>query len=228
MSAHFWNTKAKPFVVFVFSLTALGLLLICTYVSTPLFPRWYGLIPGIALMIAAIPFHFFAKRRPLGYLISFILNSVGSGCSVSAYYSSHALVLDLWEMLTAVLPAALVLLLVYLMLQVFSKTKAVTLTVAALLCLLLLAAAVIFWIRTGRVCFSFGFFSLLLTLFYLCVFGVTVNHGERAVMRDISFGSFGSFIILTVVVITLLSGGEVLDGLDLDLGSGNSKKKKTK
>jgi transposase len=64
------------------------------------------------------------------------------------------------------------------------------------------------------------------TVFYLCVFGVTVGYDERSVWRDVSYGSFGTFVIVTVVVIVVLSGGDVLDGAGLDVDIGGKEKKK--
>jgi hypothetical protein len=66
----------------------------------------------------------------------------------------------------------------------------------------------------------------LISLFYLCVFGITINHDDRSVFRDISFGGFGSLIIIAVVVIFIISEGEALDGLDFGGGDGSKKSKK--
>lgn len=225
----FLNTKAKAFVVFLFSLISLGLFILSTLFATAVCPKWYGLAIGIGLMLLAIPFHWIGKKYKWGYLLSFLLNSIGSGFSVSAYYVTKHIPLDLYSLLLAIIPAAGILLLVYFMLQTFHKTKKVTVAVACLLNALLTIAFLVFWIMDGNVIFSFGFFSSLISFFYLCVFGITINHDERSVLRDISFGSFGSFIILTVVVIFILSEGEILEGadLDLDLGGNDSKKKNT-
>lgn len=223
----FLNTKAKAFVVFLFSLIALGLLILSTLLATAICQKWYGLAIGIGLMLLAIPFHWIGKKYKWGYLLSFLANSIGSGFSVSAYYVSQNIPLDLYSMLLAVLPAVGILLLVYFMLQTFHKTKKVTVTIACILNALLTIAFLVFWIMDGNIIFSFVFFSSLISFFYLCVFGITIHHDERSVLRDISFGSFGSFIILTVVVIFILSEGEILDGADLDLDfGGNDNKKK--
>lgn len=221
----FLNTKARPFVVFLASLVALGCLVLFTLLGVAAFTEWYGLIAGILCMLLAIPCHLLAKKHEVGYLIAFLLNSVGSGFSVSAYYACSGIRSNGAAMLVGALAASGVLFLVYLMLQSFGKTKKVTVTVAVVLNILLLIAAAVLWIVIGGALYSFGFFSLLVSLFYLGVFGVTVNHEERSLLRDISFGSFGSLIILTVVVAVVLSEGDLADGLDLDLGGDGSKKK---
>jgi len=115
---------------------------------------------------------------------------------------------------------------IYLMLQTYSKTKKVTLSIATIVNLALLVVTVVYWIRTGETYFSFGFFCLLVSLFFICVFGVTINHDERPVLKDISYGSFGSFVILTVVVIVILSEGDILDLGDLGIDGWSGKKKR--
>lgn len=109
------------------------------------------------------------------------------------------------------------------MLQTFSKTKKATITTAAIINGLLMAVAISLWILRDAGFYSFGFFSLLISLFFLCVFGITIKHDERSVLRDVSFGSFGSFIILTVVVIAILSEGEILDGFAPDVDKKSKK-----
>lgn len=220
------NTKAKAFVVFVFSLAFLGLFVLSSFLATQICQKWYGLAAGIGMMILAIPFHYNAKKHPLGYFISFIINSVASGFVVSAYYLESSNSLDVFRLFIGAVPAAAILFLVYVMLQCFEKTKKVTLVVAGIINAVLTIATTVLWIKYGLVIFSFGFFCSLICFFFLCVFGITINHDERSVFRDISFGSFGSFIIITVVVIVILSEGEVLDGLDFDVGGGKKGKKK--
>lgn len=222
----FLSTKGKAITVFVFSLCFLGFFILSSLVATQICQKWYGLAVGIALMLLAIPFHRLGKKKPWGYVVSFALNAIGAGFVVSAYYLKIEAVLALFPLLIAAIPAAAILLLVYLMLQSFSKTKTVTLTIAAILNGLLTIATMVLWIIYGDVTYSFAFFCSLISLFYLCVFGITVNHDDRSVFRDISFGSFGSLIIIAVVVIFVISEGEALDGLDFGGSDGSKKSKK--
>ena len=223
---NYLNTKAKAFVVFVFSLSFIGVFVLSSLFATQICQKWYGLVIGIAMMIIAIPFHCNGKKVLWGYLISFIINSVASGFVASAYYLENKIVLDIYNLLIGAIPAAVIICLVYLMLQNFNKTKKVTITVAAIINAVITITAIVFWIMHGNVVFSFGFFCSLISFFYLCVFGITINNDERLVFRDISFGSFGSFIIISVVVIFILSEGEILDGLDVGGGDGSKKSKK--
>ena len=109
------------------------------------------------------------------------------------------------------------------MLHSFKRSKTVTVIVAVILNTVLSVLAIVFWINDGSVAFSFAFFCSLISFFYLCVFGITVNHDERSVFRDISFGSFGSFIIISVVGAFLISDGELIESLDFS-GAADDKK----
>lgn len=221
----FLNSKCKAVIVFMFSIIAIAAFIVTTFSATLICAKWYGLIIGIFLMLAAVPCHITGKKNRAGYLFSFVLNSVGNGFSASALYLQSDIPLPFVEALIPAVPAAGILLLVYLLLQIFSKTKRFTVTTAVIINCLLIAALVVLWIMKGPAYFSFGLFCLIISLFYLCVFGITLGRDERSVLRDISFGSFGSFIILTVVVIFVLSEGEILDGFDIDIPRGKKGKK---
>nr|MDD6335725.1 hypothetical protein [bacterium] len=220
------NTKSKAFVVLLFSLVSIGLFPVSTFIAASICQSWYGLVVGLLLMALAIPFHYCAKKHPKGYFVSFFTNSIANGFSASAYYLAKNIPLDWCQMLLAAMPAAAILGLVYVMLQKMGKTKKTAVLVAAVIDALLILLSLALWIVYGKAAFSFGFFCAWIALFYLCVFGITIHHDGRAVMRDISFGSFGAFIMLTVVVIFILSEGEALDGLDLDLFEGRKNKHK--
>ena len=217
--------KAKALVVFLFALISLGIFILSTLFALSLGNQWSGLVVGAALMLLAIWPHCAGKRFHVGYLISFLLNSIANGFSVSAYYLVKNIGLELDEMVIAVLSAAGIMVLIYLMLQRFQLKKTTAVLVASVINVLITVVFMVLWISNGAGVFSFGFFGSLISLFYLCVFGIAIGRDERPVLRDVSFGSFGAFVILLVVVIFVLSEGELLDGVDLDLGSGKKKKK---
>ena len=60
--SNFINTKAKAFVVFIFSLISLGIFLLSTLIASIILKQWYGIIFGIFLMLIAIPFHCIGKN----------------------------------------------------------------------------------------------------------------------------------------------------------------------
>lgn len=227
MTENFLNTKGKAFVIFLSSIVSLIILAAATKAAILLRPNLNGVIIGSALMVVAIPLHILGKKLSFFYLLSFAANFIGCGFSVSAYYLSKDIPLNIPESAVAAIPAAAVLFLVYLILKLFPNGKIIIVPVATVINLGLLIYAIIFWIRTGDIFYSFGFFCLVVSLFFIFVFGISINHDERPVLRDISFGSFGIFLIVTIVVLFILSEGEILEmlGLDFDVSGQNSKKK---
>ncbi|MBQ3547858.1 MAG: hypothetical protein IJA44_05245 [Clostridia bacterium] len=223
--SNYINQKARNLTVFAFAVVSLIILPFVTIISTATLKEHHGVVLGVGLMIAAIPFHCFAKKHNALYLISFLLNSVANGFSLAALYISKNINLNFDDLIVAIIPSVIILFLTYLTLEKFINAKKLIITVFSIFSGALTITMMIFWIICGDLFFSFSFFGLLLLLFYICVFGITANQNKRSVLRDISFGSFGAFIILTVVVITILSEGELFDGLDLDLGFGEKKKK---
>lgn len=57
--------------------------------------------------------------------------------------------------------------------------------------------------------------------------GISLNNTERKVLRDISFGSFGSFIIITIVVLCIISKGDALADIATITPDSTSSNKKT-
>lgn len=217
--------RKSDLLVILFALVSIGIFVIFTLLANSVCRKWYGLLVGIPLMLLAIPFHVLGNEKKIGYLISFLLNSVGNGFSASAYYLQRNVSVNLTSALMAAIPACGVLLLAFLLLQIFWKKKVAIIT-AVVIESMLLAAAVVFWIIWDAGFFSFGFFCLLIALFYLCVLAFLLKKNDSVVLQNISFGSFGAFLALTIVVLIILSEGEILDGIDLDLrGTGKRKRR---
>ena len=85
------------------------------------------------------------------------------------------------------------------------------------------------WIRAGTVCYSFGFFSTVVAL--MCLFAMLCisETDNSCAARYASFSSFGIFTIICIVVLTILSEGEILEGLEIgDLFSSDGSKKSKK
>lgn len=221
------DIRLKPVIVFLSALAAMGIFILSTLFATSVCAKWYGLCVGIVLMLVAIPIHCQGKKSKLFYALSFLVNSVANGFSVSAYYVSKSIAVSVSEMLKASLLPVLILFLVYLIVQLFPKSKKVVCISAVIVCCVALVTLLVFWIRQGGVLFSFGFFAVLLSVFSLCVMGVTASN-RRNVLRDISFGSFGAFVMISIVVLFILSEGEILEGFDvsgMDDGKNKSKNK---
>lgn len=222
------NKKSKIFTVLLSFFISLGIFIVSARVAVAVCEEWHGLFIGVVLMLLAIPLHLLGRKRTFFYLFSLLLNFIGCGFSVSAYYLMEGLSLDLWMLIIGAIPACLVVVFIYLVLQIIPNVKKTTLTIATAANIILLAVMVIFWIQTNQVFFSFSFFCLLISLFFICVSALTVNRKKRPVLRDISYGGFGVFIIMTVIVITILTEGDALEMAGLSIDGGTSVKKKRK
>lgn len=226
------DAKAKVPAISAFALLSLVIFAFASMLTCSFVTKWYGIIVGLVLMIAAILFHCLGKKEKWGYLVSFLLNSIGSGFSLSAVYIKNGYEIKITDMLLAIIPSAVMLLVICLVLQLFGKAKKAAVTLACIADVVLIVIYIIRWITKDNDVFdSFAFFSLLITFFYLCVFGFAVNHEKRKTLRFISFGSFGAFIAVAFVAAFIVSEGEVLDGIevlaDTDTGVKKGRKKKT-
>lgn len=218
----FIDAKGKPFTIFISALLSLGCLLLASMIGQAIFTVPQALTCGGFLMLFAIPVHIFGKKHSILYVFSFGMNAFANGFSLSALYLHKGIEPELFSMLLSAVPAAVILLLTYLMLQFWHKTKKLTLTVATVINSIALAFALMLWyVGAG----FFPFFTLLLSLFSLGVFGISLDRECRDVLKDISYGSFGSFVIVTLIVLVLITEGDILDGADFDLDLGGKKKK---
>lgn len=221
------NPNLKPIIVFLSFLIALGIFVFSTLFATSVCTKWYGLLIGVVLMLVAIPIHCQGEKAKLCYVLSFLVNSVANGFSLSAYYIDSEYALNVGEMLKAsVLPVAL-LFVVFLLVRLFPEIKKYICISGVVIGCIMLVAFIVLSVKQGGVIFSFGFFATLLSLFYHCVMGVTANN-NRDGLRDISFGSFGAFIIISIVVLFVISDGEILEAFDISGGESSQKSKKNK
>lgn len=231
MLDYFSRGKGKPFIVFFFTIIAYILFAFSTIFANSVCKEWYGLIVGAVLMVLAVPAHIFAKKHKILYLLSYILNTVGSGFAASAYYleKNHSVVPE--SLFLPMLIPATVSLVTYLLVRLFPNAKKFVLTIATIGTIAMLIAFAVLWIRKGYEFYSFAFFNTVFTLFYVVTDAVTVGEYDRNVIRDISFGSFGIFLIIAMVVLFIITEGELFEGLFegvLDFGTSDGTRKSKK
>lgn len=234
------------FYTFLFAAAASCIFTASTLLGISLFTEdeYVGIVIGVALMLVALLFHNLAKlfraiprSSTAPCFISYLLNTVGCGFVASSYYTAVKSQAELGELFAAALPAIL---LVLLCTCVFIFTKKYFATVLVTFCVLdaaLAAFAVYGWITDDSPFFSFLLFSCVFSIFYVIALYDIARNEEKArrrsaLMRKISFHSFGIFIVITVIVLFVLSllDGDGFDLSDLgDIGDvGDGKKKKSK
>lgn len=198
------KTAPKHITLVTFSLTALVVVMLSTLVSNIFGYSWYGLVSAAVMVAISVLLHIVAKTKPILYLFSFAINSVAVGRALSAYYLTFGEKPPVSDLVIFSLPAAAILIFVGIMLSLDKKTKNVTLVLAMLVNICMLAWFLVMWISSADTGFSYGFFALVLSLGYLCAFGVSVGHDERPVLRDISFASFSIIVSAVVAAVFLL------------------------
>lgn len=232
MLDYFSRGKGKPFIVFFFTIIAYILFAFSTVFAISVCKEWYGLIVGAVLMVLAVPAHIFAKKHKILYLLSYILNAVGCGFATSAYYleKQHSVVPE--SLFLPMLIPAIVSIFTYLLVRLFPNAKKFVLTIATIGTIAMLIAFAVMWIKNGYEYYSFAFFNSVFTLFYVVTDAVTIGEYDRNVVRDISFGSFGIFLVIAMVVLFIISEGEILepvfDGADILTPTDSPKSKKRK
>lgn len=163
------------------------------------------IVSAVSLMCIAIPFHIFGKRVRAGYYVAFALNALSTGLAVSSYYIIKEISLGLTEILPPALLAFAALALAGLTIHLVPKAQKAVLITALAVMLVLLAFAVVDWVNTDAVFYSYGSFSLVISLIWLGVIRLIVGRKNRNVLRDISFGSFGVATAVATIVITIIT-----------------------
>ena len=188
--------------------------------------HWFVQLLGpLALMILALIALPASKGRTGGELLSYFLNAAASGWAIGALLGAAA-VIPPPEALAAMVPAAILGLALVLLYRGSTRAwRVVTVVIFSLLGLALIGAGIYVWCACSPLvgcAFVFsGLYYLPLPLGY-----VKAASNPEKMYRCLAYTGFGAFILIFLVVMFILSEGEILDGLDLDFGSGGAKKKK--
>lgn len=216
----------------LFSALSLALITIALYLSEYIV-TWEleGLVYTFAIACIAIPIHLFAKKKEFLYVISWAMNSFGTGLGISSYYKYNETVPDLLQTALVLAVSLLLLVAVCLLLYKFKESKTIVIRLFSVILALLAVTSIVFWIIDGSFVYSFSFFCLIQIAVWLFVCAITVNVPKRHILRDISFGGFGIAIIAGVTVLSLVTeedcGVEFLgEGVAETLGMNSDAKRK--
>ena len=194
----------------------------CADVSWPV-----HMILPVSLMIGAIISHKAAKGRTFGYLLSYFLNALGSGCTIGALAGVKAIVMSC-EVLLALLPIAGFAVVMYLLFRIpGSKWHSVVIGIFPMLSLAYLGFGIYVWIRHSSLYGSAMVFGSLFFLPFPIGCSTAQEKPERK-FRHLSFTGFGAFFVVALVAAAIMSSGEILEGLDFGGGTGKSKNKTPK
>lgn len=248
---HFLKNKGRPITAFVMSLVTLLLFVVAISVHAPS-TGMIGIVIGIFLTLGAIPLHLWGRKNPIGYILCIIVNAWAMGACAGAYFAKSGISTEISSLLPSILPAVIILFALSLFMLAIPQKKMAISIIFALVEILFIVIAIIFWVRLGGEYYALELFSLVIAGFYTGVLAVTVNDDptgnmpeyediiqaikakaddKRNALRDVSLGSFGAFIVVSVITLALVAG----DGCDCDCsdgcdcgGSGDKKAKRAK
>lgn len=217
--------KYKRRITFTYTLLAYLLVIFGVSIGLIVFERWLGIFVGIGVMLLAIPFHLSGKQNPILYLFSFVLNSIGVGFSISTYYQHFNQTPSLEQMIFVVFVGLIALSIVSIITSP-KVTKKYGKLIVSFFIICFLISTIILWVNNSGIVYSLLFFFLNISYFYM-VANVIKTDDIVSFWRIISIVSFGAFIVISLVILIIISEGEVLQGLD-GLSSVGNKNKKNK
>jgi hypothetical protein len=205
-------------------------------VTIPLFPalahaHWaLQQIPAVLLTLAATVAHLLSrKKNNRAYLFSYFTNAVASGWAIGVLMGSKE-ILPAPELILALLPAAGVGILTALLVgRPKSRLRTVLSTLAVITAVCLFLSGIVVWNLLSPLMGCVLLFSALFLLPLPIGIAKAVDWPPDR-FRYLSFAGFGAFFLILLVAAIVLSEGEILDGLDFDIGGGESAgtKKKNK
>lgn len=217
-------------IIYPLYLLGLGLMTVAVWLIVPVLEvsHWgVGFLGATLLCLFAVMCHWAAKKNPAPYITGYYLNAVGSGCVIAVLYAHMAWDISIFQLLSGLIPAVVLGLLLncghLIKGRLWQKIWRITILI---LSVAVLVFSVVVWAKWNRVLGSYCFFSTVCLLFFLMA-SVAVQNRSWETWRYFSFSGFWAFAVIAVVVVFILSEGEIVDGLDFgDVDFGKKKKKK--
>lgn len=239
-------TKLRMLLYYLLGLFIMGLTAWLISVVIPLGAllrkvHWFfALLPAILVCVAALVLCCRAadegpermvsdSTRRILYRVCYLLNATASGLAVGVLLVEKQISLS-DDILVALMPAVLLGLGLYLLMLIPHRIwRKIVAIVFVLLAVVLVVGGIGLWIDESAAQGCPVVFSGLFFLLFPAGTYYAAKHPDHW-LRYLAYTGFGAFAVILFVVIFILSEGEILDGLDFDLGSGggSSKKKQPK
>jgi hypothetical protein len=185
--------------------------------------QWIGLIIGILMMIFSILLYLLGNQNTIFYQLTFLVNMVAIGFSITAYYVFKAYSLTLNDYLVAILVSMAVLILFSLMsrIKLFKRHHKIFLGVFISVSFVI---SLILWLSsTGFTGLSFYFLNIV---YFFMIGMVSTPESFKDLSKEMAWISFGAFILISIIVLIIISEGEALSGFDGVIIDGSQKSKK--
>jgi hypothetical protein len=185
--------------------------------------EWIGLIIGVALMIIGILIYQLGNKNQFFYQLTFIINMIAIGLSITTYYVFKAYSLTPKDFLVAILVSIGVLVLFSLL----SRIKWVKEHHKIFLAIFIassFAISLTLWISSDL--FTGLSFYFLNVIYFFMIGIVSSPESFKEISKEMAWISFGAFILISIIVLIILSEGEALSGVDGISFNGNKKRKR--
>ena len=187
--------------------------------------QWMALIIGVLFMFLGMVIFQFGKSIPLLYIISFTLNMIGVGLSITAYYVFKAYSLNDYDFIFAIIVSLSILsgfgLLTFI--PIIKRHLKITISITIVTAFI---TSLYLWLSVDE--FTGLSFYFLNIIYFFMIAMIQGTPSLKDLSKEMAVVSFGSFVLISIIVLIILSEGEVLGGLDGFDGSGIASKKKRK
>lgn len=172
--------------------------------------EWAGLIFGVILMIGAIPFYFLGKKAPILYFITFVINIVGVGLSITCYYIFKQYQLEFIDYATAFSISLLVLI----GFGLISSTRVHKMHPILYTAFFILASFIIsLTLWNSDPGFSGLTFYYLNVSYFFMIGMIAASEDLRELSKMMALISFGAFILVSIIVLFIITEGEAIEGV---------------
>jgi hypothetical protein len=220
----------KRLIIMAYAISGLLLISLSIHISFEFLVstnNWVGLIVGVLFMVFGWIIYRLGTNAPLFYNLAFILNMIGVGMSITSYYAFKAYALGFEDFMTAIM-IAMGILSGFGLLTLLKVVREHVKIVISLTILLSFVSSLILWLSVdGFTGLSFYFLNVS---YFFMIGMINVSDSLKDLSKEMAVVSFGSFILISIIVLIILSEGEALEGIGdgLSSGFGSPAKKKVK
>lgn len=201
----------------------IALIILGTVVGISIFPPITAVIVSVVVILISIIIHKMGIETTALYGLSFTINSLATGISLSAFYVYREEIVSS-DVIIQVAGVAITVLVIMALLNGITKIKMVRMTFLVVFLIGSIITTLILWIENNEV-----FYSLLFFVFIFVDFHVWGFYKETILMeeyyRQKSSISFGVYILITIVVLIVLSEGDILEASAIPIFDGKDNQK---
>lgn len=219
------TTKQHINLSFLFFAGSLVLLYITAWAISYLNIGWNALFTGVGLMIVAGILHYFAKDYYHFYIMSYVLNMVGSGLSFGSYFTIKEVAFDSKIMIIVMLSGIVI---GFVFSRAYMKTEYYNYQnlnlILGLITGFVALIFALFWISgVNTAKNAIMTMMLIYVLIYIGLLNFIVKRGNQ--YRYISLYSFGIYIVVTSIVLMAVTEGDLFPGDFLSFSGDSSNKR---